>query len=181
MKQLPEEAQKELFNKIKLARQKGKVTGYSAVYGVGAAKLARELKVSKQEAQKLLDAYWKKHWAVKAVSEKMITKVVNGQKWLLNPINNFWYSLRNDRDIWSTLNQGSGSYCFDSWIKEIFKRRKQLTASYHDEVILEIKKDSFEKAKSMLIDSINSVNDKLKLNVKLDVDSHAGYRYSSIH
>lgn len=181
MKALSPEQQKEIFSKVDEARKKGKTTNYSAIYGVGAAKLARELKIPVKEAKKLLEAYWKKHWAVKAYSEKVETKTVNGQKWLRNPINGFFYSLRNDRDIWSTLNQGSGSYCFDSWLREILKIRKQLTATYHDECILEVKEGNYEKAKDMLETAINIVNDKLKLNVKLAVDTHIGKRYSDIH
>ena len=50
-----------------------------------------------------------------------------------------WYSLRFDKDRFSTLNQGTGAYCFDTWVKYILSKRPQLTGQFHDEVILEIK------------------------------------------
>jgi hypothetical protein len=34
--------------------------------------------------------------------------------WLYNPVSKFWYSAIY-KDIFSTLNQGTGVYCFDTW------------------------------------------------------------------
>lgn len=181
MKALPPDEQKKLYQKIKSARHKGKTTVYSATYGVGAPKLARELKVSVPEAKNLLDAYWKRNWAVKAYADNAVVKKVNGQDWVYNPVSKFWYSLRNKKDIWSTTNQGCGVFCFDSWIREFRKARPQLTAQMHDEIILEVKQGSREKAAALLQDAIQRVNDKLKLNIQLGVDVQFGARYSEIH
>lgn len=52
--------------------------------------------------------------------------------WLLNPINKLWYSLRFPKDIVSTLIQGSGTYAFDTWVKNTLKNRRQLTGQFHD-------------------------------------------------
>lgn len=181
MKSLPKEEQEKLFAKIKAARHKGKTTVYSATYGVGAPKLARELKVSVPEAKKLLDAYWKKNWAVKAYAENAHIKKINGQEWVYNPVSKFWYSLRSRKDIWSTTNQGTGVYCFDTWIKEFRKVRPQLTMQMHDEVGIEIREGSRDKAEKLLRDAIDRTNEKLKLNVKLDVSVQFGKSYADIH
>lgn len=181
MKLLPQEEQKKLFSKIKAARHKGKTTVYSATYGVGAPKLARELKVPVSEAKRLLEAYWKRNWAVRKIADDCSVKTVNGQKWLYNPVSKFWYSLRADKDRFSTLNQGSGAFCFDMWVREIRKERNQLTATFHDEVILEVKQGVREKATALLKDAIQRVNDKLKLNIQLGVDVQYGDNYAQIH
>lgn len=181
MKKLPPEQQKALFSRIKTERQKGKTTVYSAMYGVGAPKLARELKTTSNEAKKLLAAYWKRNWAVKAYADSAIVKVINGQEWVYNPVSKFWYSLRSRKDIWSTTNQSTGVFCFDNWIREFRKHRPQLTGQMHDEVILEIKKDSREKATMLLKEAIERVNNKLKLNVHLDIDVKFGDSYASVH
>jgi hypothetical protein len=157
------------------------ITGNSAMYGVGAPKLARELKVPVSEAKKLLEAYWKKNWAVKAYAENARIKKVNGQEWVYNPVSKFWYSLRSRKDVWSTTNQGTGVYCFDTWIKEFRKLRPQLTGQFHDEVILEVKEGSRDKAESLLRDAIDRTNEKLKLNVKLDISVQFGKSYADIH
>ena len=181
MKSLPKVEQEKIIKRIKSVRHKGKTTVYSATYGVGAPKLARELKVPVFEAKLLLDAYWKRNWAIRKIAEECDVKIVNGQKWLYNPVSKFWYSLRAEKDRFSTLNQSTGVYCFDCWIKEIFKERKQLTAQFHDEVVLEIKVGHRDKAISLLKNAIKRVNDKLKLNVELGVDVQFGTRYSQIH
>ena len=181
MKALPKEEQKILMSRLKSLRHKGKTTVYSATYGVGAPKLARELKTDISEAKNLLEAYWRRNWAIRTVADNCVVKTVNGQKWLLNPVSKFWYSLRAEKDRFSTLNQGTGVYCFDLWVKETLKRRKQLTAQFHDEQVLEVKIGNREKATALLKDAIQAVNDKLKLNVQLGVDVKFGHRYSDVH
>ena len=162
-------------------RKTYKVVNYSAVYGVGAPKLARELKCSVAFAKTLLEGYWARNWAVRKIADDCTVKTVQGQKWLFNPVSKFWYSLRADKDRFSTLNQGTGVYCFDTWVKEVRRVRNQLTAQFHDEVILEVKQGSREKATALLKDAIQRVNDKLRLNIQLGVDVQFGANYSEIH
>jgi len=169
------------IKKVVALRKQYKVVNYSAVYGVGAAKLARELKSSVAFAQSLLEGYWKRNWAVKKVAEDCEVRVVNGQKWLYNPVSHFWYSLRNEKDRFSTLNQGTGVYCFDRWIKACLKKRPQITAQFHDESVSEELEGSFERVKKMQLEAIAQVNADLKLNVVLAVEPKVGKRYSDIH
>lgn len=162
-------------------RKSYKVVNYSSVYGVGAKKLARELKCSVAKAKDMLEKYWIRNWAVKKVAEDCVTKKVNGQMWLYNPVSKFWYSLRNDKDRFSTLNQGTGVFAFDTWVKYTLQRRQQLTATFHDEQVLEIKEGNRDKAIKLLNDAMEDTNNKLKLNVKLKCDIAFGHRYSTIH
>lgn len=181
MKNLPDSKQKELFNKIVAARKAGKATVYAATYGAKPATIARSAKVSFQEAEKLYDAYWKINWAILECANSLDVKTVNGQKWLRNPVSNLWYSLRHDKDKWSTLNQGTGVYCFDTWIKHFRKKRKQLTGQMHDEVILCVKQGNRDKAEKLLREAIKETNEELKLNILLDIDVQFGESYSGIH
>lgn len=172
---------KAIVKLVAAVRKIYKVVNYSAVYGVGAPKLARELKIPVKEAKTLLKNYWERNWAVIKVAENCVVKTVNGQKWLFNPVSKFWYSLRADKDRFSTLNQGTGVYCFDTWVREVRKERSQLTAQFHDEIIIEVKKGVRERATALLKGAIDRVNDKLKLNIQLGVDVQFGDRYSEIH
>jgi hypothetical protein len=167
--------------KVVTIRKQYKVVNYSAVYGVGAPKLSRELKCSVAFAKSLLDGYWERNWAVKKVAEGCEVKTVNGQKWLFNPVSKFWYSLRNEKDRFSTLNQGTGVYCFDSWVKECLKRRDQITAQFHDELLVEASAEEFEAIKQQQLDAIAAVNKKLQLNVILAIETKRGHRYSDVH
>ncbi len=99
-----------------------KEANYACVYGAGAPTVARGAKIKLKDARKLVKLYWERNWAVKKVAEECEVKWVKGQQWLLNPISRFWYSLRADKDRFSTLNQGSGVYCFDTWVRNCRER-----------------------------------------------------------
>jgi hypothetical protein len=175
------EEEKAKIKKINAIRKTWKTVNYGSTYGIGAAKLARDLKVEVKEAKRLLDVYWGLNWSVKKFAEDCKVKKVMGQDWVLNPVSKMYYSLRSERDIFSTVNQSAGVWVFDNWIREVLKRRRQLTATFHDEGIWEIKKGNQEKMKQLLLDAIQATNDKLKLNVQIGCDIQFGPNYASIH
>jgi len=154
---------------------------YACTYGSGAKGLARQLGISVKDASKIHKSYWKRNWSIKAVAKDAIIKVVQGKLWLWNPVSELWYSLRNEKDIFSTLNQGTGVYCFDLWIYFIQKERKQLTAQFHDEIILEVHKGRRDSITDLLKRAVHKVNKTLKLNRELDVDVKFGSTYADIH
>lgn len=121
------------------------------------------------------------NWAIRAVAREQVTKEVEGQMWLKNPINGFWYSLRFEKDIFSTLVQGTASYVFDLWVETFRRKRPQLTAQFHDEVVLELREGEEEQVRQLLLEAIKDVNEELKLNRELGVDVDFGKRYSEIH
>ena len=91
------------------------------------------------------------------------------------------YFLKAEKDKFSTLNQGTGTYCFDMWLGFIIRKRKQLTAQFHDEVILELQETKQEEIKTILKEAIENVNKNLKLNRDLDCDISFGKDYAKIH
>ena len=175
-----EDHKKGVINLSKI-RKIYKVVNYSSVYGIGALKLAKDLKITLLEAKKLLKAYWKRNWSVKKVSEDFIVKRVGDQDWLFNPVSKFYYSLRAEKDKFSTANQGTGVYVFDNWVREVLKRRNQLTFQMHDEILLEVKKNKVDDVLPILGDAMKAVNNKLKLNVEIKVDSKDGSNYAECH
>lgn len=166
---------------LKPLRKKFKPVNYGCVYGVQATRLARDNGWSKAEAQELIDVYWKRNWAVKEVEKNTKVKKVDGEMWLWNPVARLYYSLRFEKDKFSTLNQGTGVFCFDSWIREFRKVRPQLTGQFHDEVILQIKEGAEDKCTKLLKEAVDRVNDNLKLNVTLDIETQFGKSYADIH
>ena len=172
---------KDRFKKIKKVRKKFKPVNYSAVYGVGVPKLSRTTGMIPSEAKVLLEAYWDRNWAVKQFAKDQKVKTVAGQMWVRNPVNGFWYTLRYEKDIFSTLNQGTGAYCFDQWVAHYMTRRPNILGQFHDESINQVKKGDEREHESVLRWAIDKVNEKLKLNIKLDIDVQFGYRYADIH
>lgn len=172
---------KEVQKELKGLRHNYKTANYSATYGVGKDKLARTLKVPVGQAQDLLETYWKRNWAILKVVENTYVKTIGREMWLLNPVSGLYYSLRNMKDVFSTLNQSTGVYCFDLWIRKIRAKRDQLTAQFHDEIVLCVKKGSRDKCSKLLLDCIQEVNDELKLNVQLGISIDYGETYAEIH
>lgn len=168
---------------IKPIRDIFKNGNYACQYGAGPARLALTANISLAEAKKVWETYWKKNWAIKEVSKAQRVKTIRGQMWLFNPISKFWYSLRYEKDIFSTLVQGSASYVFDRWVFTFRATRSQLTAQFHDECVLCIKRGLGirEKATSLLQGAIRTLNEELQLNRELGVDVQFGARYSEIH
>ena len=174
-------ADRDRFKGIKKIRKKFKPVNYASVYGVRPKKLSRTTGMSMQEAAVLIDSYWERNWAVNRFAEDQEVKTVGGQMWVKNPVNNFWYTLRFEKDIFSTLNQGTGAYCFDQWVAHYLTRRPNIVGQFHDESINDIPLGEEQEHEAALKWAIQAVNAKLKLNVDLDVDVQFGSRYSSIH
>ena len=126
------------------------------------------------------------NWGIKAVADdqKVIEiRDLRGQMqmWLVNPINGFCYSLRFTKDIFSTLIQGTASYCFDCWVGFVLQEYDQLTGSFHDEAIWEIEQGKEKEMESIIRQAIRHTNEYLQLNRELDADIQFGERYSAIH
>jgi len=154
---------------------------YALQYGAGIPTLSRQLGISQKGAKVISEAYWERNWGVKAISDSMVTKKVEGSTWQYNPVSKLWYSLRSDKDKFSTLCQGTGTYLFDMWVGFILKERQQLTANFHDEIILEVKTGNRDKCIILLEKAIQRVNNLLSLNRELEVDIQFGNNYSEIH
>lgn len=182
MKKLPKEEQKALAKRIKGIRQAYKTVNYSAVYSVGSKKLARTTKLSVKDAQALLEAYWQRNWSVKAAVKDFYVKTLpNGEMWLKNPVSGFYISLRYEKDLFSSANQSTGVYCFDTWVALCRNRGVKLCGQWHDEQLNPVKIGEESNHKTVLKDAIEKTNDRIKLNVPLDVDVNFGPSYSSVH
>lgn len=174
----------------KAKRKLGKTANYSLVYGASPETLARSSGMSLEEAKTLHKSYWQLNWGVKAIAEDQYTFVDSrGSRWLVNPINGFCYSIRADKDIFSTLIQGTGSYFFDLWVSYILKamydkyRRMMLSLLYHDEFMLRIKdKPKYRKEfADFTYKAIDKVNEVFKLRRDLGCDVAFGKTYADIH
>ena len=166
---------------LKALRKNYKVVNYSATYGVGAPKLARETGMTKGEAKVLLEAFWSRNWAIEKVAKNLRVRELFGGMWLKNPVSGFWHSLRSDKDRFSTLNQSTGVYCFDSCVKECRGMGLETIGQFHDEIIVLTRGGDEDKTENIMQMSINNVNDAINLNVPLGTDVQFGNTYADIH
>jgi len=167
--------------KLKELRKNYKVVNYSATYGVGAPKLSRTTGMTVPHAQSILDAYWDRNWSVKKFAEDQKIRKINGEMWVKNPVSGFWHSLRYEKDVFSTLNQSTGAYCFDKWVAYYRTHRPNIIGQFHDESINLVKEGEQNQHSDALNWAIEKLNKELKLNVDLGIDVQYGQRYSDVH
>lgn len=174
------------FGELDLIRNKCKTTNYSSLYGVGAAKLSVTIGSTQKEARKLLDAYWDIHWSVKEFSKRQRTLLYplgndESEMWVRNPLNGFWYSLRNEKDIFSTVNQSAGDYIFTLWQQYLLDEGFPLMGGFHDEIVANAKEDRVEEYKDILDSAIAWVSNDLDLTIPVEVDYKTGNNYADVH
>ena len=102
---LPIEDQKKEIKFIKEQRQAGKTTNFAAQYGASAATIAEGAKIPLKTAKKLHSGYHKRNKSVQQFANSLTVKEVEGQKWILNPVNNFWLYLKAEKDRFSAVTQ----------------------------------------------------------------------------
>ena len=166
---------------LKALRKKFKVVNYAATYGVGPKSLAVQMAGTYSEADFMLSAFWERNWSIGAVADSVKVREVNGSSWLQNPISGMYHSLRYEKDKFSTLNQSTGVYCFDLWVGKCRQAGLNIIGQFHDEVIVLCNKGEEENVAKIMKDSIESVNNLVKLNVPLGIDYSFGDNYAEIH
>ena len=132
------------------------------------------------------------NWSIDKIASDQTVKKVSHGTYQLNPFNNIWYHLKTDKDRFSTLVQGTGSYILDLWLGFQFNLRNnvkygiddygvKLLATAHDEQIVEFKEDFKDKVEVLMKDSLSKVNERFKLEIPFDCDVQFGVTYADIH
>ena len=160
-----------------------KTANYACIYGIGVSGLSKATGLTQNNARKLRNDYWDRNWSIDDLCKDIITKVTADSKqlWLLNPVNQYWYSVRNDKDIFSTLNQGTGAFIFDLWIQFMNEYGLYPFIQYHDEVLLNVSPNKEKEITKILDKCMKKVNKNLKLNIEIKVDVQFGTDYAAVH
>ena len=166
---------------IKAGRKAAKPVNYGGVYGQKPKGLARETGMPLGQAKKLYDIYWERNWSVEAIAAEQVVIKANGKSWLKNPVSGFLYNLRTDKDRFSTLNQGTGVYCFDMWVKKIRESGMPIIGQMHDEVIGLVKLGCRDRVKAIINTAMDETNKELQLNRELGCDVQFNTTYAGIH
>lgn len=192
MLSLTEGDKTEMLKVISKARGKGKNSNYALQYSCGIKTLARTAGVSETVAKKISKAYKSMNWSIDKIASDQVIKKTSHGVYQMNPFNNIWYHLKTDKDRFSTLVQGTGSYILDLWLGFQFNLRKDpkygigvgganLLATAHDEQIIEFKEEFKDNVKNLIEDSLEKVNDRFKLEIPFGCDVQFGTNYSQIH
>lgn len=162
-------------------RKIAKQLNFAAVYNVGAKTLSRSTGLTISKCEQLLDGYWKRNWAVKEFSNRLITKSCLGSKWIKSEVSGFWLELRSDNDKFSAHNQNLGVYFFDTWLAYVKHYGVNINLQSHDEILFYWDEDKVEDAFKILHKAAKLANQKLSLNVNIGVDVQSGNNYAEVH
>lgn len=183
------------YDKIKSIakiRSAGKQGNYASQYGASGKTVARAAGVSDKIGNTIVKAYRKRNWTIDVIANEQKDKRTSWGRYQLNPLNGIWYNLKNDKDRFSTLVQGTSSYVFDLWLAyqfSILKSKKydlgdyglRLLAQAHDEQISELTSGYEEVANVVAQEAIQKVNESMKLPIVFSIDTQFGKNYSEIH
>lgn len=184
------EVEKTRKTHINSKRAIAKTAGYALQYGAGAATVARAAGVPHKDGEAIRKAYLDLNWTIDAIAQSTTVMKSCGYSWQLNPINKIWYWLKSEKDRFSTLCQGTGSYICDIWIEAIHSICRErygtnavVIGEFHDEVILRLKDKPIAKEimGGIVKEAIGRVNAMLKMNTTLDCEVSFGKNYSQIH
>lgn len=185
---LSEDAQKDKFKKLGAIRHGGKGTNYASQYGAKPPTIARTAGVSLELAETLYEGYWKLNWSIKVIAEQCEVKTCLGNKWLLNPVNGLWYYLKAEKDRFSTLCQGTGTWVFDTWVNEFdnicmekWKRHSPLMGQWHDEGLWRVKENTRHIWDKVVDESIVRLNKITQMNRDFASGPQYGPNYANVH
>ena len=170
-----------------LQRGRAKAVNFGIVYGISDYGLSENLHITRKEAQKYIDEYFKMYQGVKNYMDNII---LEGKKngyvvTLLNRIRYIPelksknYNIRSfgERTAMNTPIQGSAADIIKIAMVKVYNELKnrnlksKLILQVHDELIVEVYKDEVDEVKDILK---RNMENAVKLNVPLKVDMNIG-------
>ncbi|MGM0395500.1 MAG: DNA polymerase I [Bacillota bacterium] len=164
-------------------RYKAKAINFSIIYGISDFSLSKDIGISRKEARKYIDSYFKNYSKVKSYMDDAVAKgKKNGYvETLLNrrryvpELASKNYNIRSfgERVAMNMPIQGSAADIIKMAMVKVFKNlrddnlKSRLILTIHDELIIEAHKDEAEHVKKMMK---RTMENAVKLEVPLKVD-----------
>lgn len=163
-------------------RSNAKAVNFGVIYGMSSFGLAGELTITRKEAEKYINDYFKKFSKVKEFMDSAIEKAkedgcvrtLYGRKRAIPEINASQYMVRQlgERLAMNTPVQGTAADIIKIAMNKVYDRLEEeckdsrLILQIHDELIIQAHKDEAERVKEILKDSMENA---AKLLVKLEI------------
>jgi DNA polymerase-1 len=175
-------------------RSKCKMVNFGIIYGISAFGLSQRLKVSRKEAQGLIDTYFKLYpkvreymsAAIEKVRERGYAETTLGRRRMLKNINSRNATVRQaaERDAINTPIQGSAADLIkvamvrvDRAMKEAGLRSK-MVLQIHDELVFDAPVDEIERLSEIIRREMSSAMD---FGVPLEVEIGVGNNWLEAH
>ncbi|WP_027398363.1 DNA polymerase I [Anaerovorax odorimutans] len=170
-----------------LQRSNAKAVNFGVIYGMSGFGLSTELNITRKEAEKYIDEYFKKYFQVKQFMDGLVdsckkdgfVSTIMNRKRNVPEINASNYMVRQlgERLAMNSPIQGSAADIIKIAMIKVYNELKRegakskLILQVHDELIIQTHKDEFEKVKKLLVENMENA---VKLSVKLSVDLNTG-------
>ncbi|MGL4774158.1 MAG: DNA polymerase I [Clostridium sp.] len=170
-----------------LMRSRAKAVNFGIVYGISDFSLAQDLNITKKEAGEYMEIYMERYPKIQEFLDSQID-MAKKDGYVLTILNRRRYipEMRSSNKIVKALGarlamnapiQGSAADIIKIAMIRVYDRLKEeglkskLILQVHDELILNVKKDEYEKVALLVKKEMEEV---LKLDVPLEVDMHSG-------
>ncbi len=175
-------------------RRSAKAINFGLIYGMSAFGLARQLGISRAQAQDYVNLYFARYPGVKAymdatraqAQEKGYVETVFGRRLYLPEINARQAPRRQyaERSAINAPMQGTAAdiikkamIAVDTWLQEE-KVDARLIMQVHDELVLEVRRDQADQVKARIIELMNGA---AHLEAPLKVDVGVGNNWDEAH
>ncbi|HEX9025433.1 MAG TPA: DNA polymerase I [Clostridium sp.] len=173
-----------------LMRSRAKAVNFGIVYGIGAFSLAKDLKITKKEAEEYMAIYFERYPKIKKYLENIVydaqdtgyvLTILNRKRFIpeIKSSNKIVKAL-GDRLAMNAPIQGSAADIIKLAMVNVYnklnekKLKSELILQVHDELILNVKKGELEEVKELVICEMENA---IKLKVALDVDINTGHTW----
>ena len=168
-------------------RRMAKAVNFGILYGISGFGLSENLGINPKEASKFIDKYYETYPGIKKYQEECIkqahidgyVKTIFGRIRTIDELENKNYIIRSgaERMALNTPIQGTSAdiikiamvKLYEEFNKNILKSK--ILVQVHDELVIDCKKDEFDKVSSLMKDVMENV---IKLDVPLTIDIEYG-------
>jgi DNA polymerase-1 len=168
-----QDAHTQLATLLNISREKAKIVNYAVSYGMTAYGLAIELGTTEDEAQRIIDNYWRAKDKVAAKRQHIINwSRSHGFVPTIYGFSRSMSTITKDDQIWSTSIQGSAADLMKKCMVDVYKYLEvtgcgRVLTNVHDALLIDL------KDMSRLVDIMNIFRN-VDTRFVLDVDAKTG-------
>ena len=175
-------------------RRISKMVNYALLYGKSAFSLAKDIGVSRKEAERFIEAYFARYPKVRAFIDETIVKAreTGHVRTLLGRLRrlpdlrakSFPVRMEAERQAMNTPVQGSAADLIKQAMIDLHRElasrgmRSRLILQIHDELLLEVPEAEAEAARALVTEVMEGA---LKLDVPLVADARLGRSWAEVH
>jgi DNA polymerase-1 len=170
------------------------LVNYALLYGKTAFTLAKDIGVSRKEAEQFIEAYFARYPSVRRFIEETIAKAreTGHVRTLLGRLRrlpdlrapNFQVRMEAERQAMNTPVQGSAADLIKKAMIDLFAElgrrglKSRLILQIHDELLLEVPEPEAEEAKTLVKEVMEGA---LELDVPLVAEARLGPNWAAVH